>query len=159
MGRRALGKIDSSLELAEHLLVWEDLPQTWSQQAIFECQRPLEIEVGTGKGLFLSAAAAATPDRNFLGIEIAARYARFAAAKLAKRDLLNARVVHADARRLFIEYLPDDALAAVHVYFPDPWWKKRHRKRRVMNSELITEIARTLSSGSRLHFWTDVEEY
>ena len=51
------------------------------------------------------------------------------------------------------------ALAAVHVYFPDPWWKKRHRKRRVMNESFLRDVERTLRPGGTLHFWTDVEEY
>jgi tRNA (guanine-N7-)-methyltransferase len=50
-------------------------------------------------------------------------------------------------------------LQAVHVYFPDPWWKKRHKKRRVMNEQFLADVERTLLPGGRLHFWTDVEEY
>jgi tRNA (guanine-N7-)-methyltransferase len=63
-----------------------------------------------------------------------------------------------DAQRLFAEFLPDRSLVAVHVYFPDPWWKKRHHKRRVMNERFISEIYRTLTPGGSLHFWTDVRE-
>ena len=51
------------------------------------------------------------------------------------------------------------SLAAVHVYFPDPWWKARHKKRRVMNESFVKEVERVLVPGGRLHFWTDVEEY
>lgn len=159
MGRRALGKIDPSLDLSKHLLVWDDLPQPWDQAAIFGETQPLEIEVGTGKGLFLAGAAATHPDRHFLGIEVAGKYARFAAAKLAKRESPNARLVHTDAMRVFRELLPGDSLAAVHVYFPDPWWKKRHRKRRVMTPAFVADVQRTLKSGGTLHFWTDVEVY
>jgi tRNA (guanine-N7-)-methyltransferase len=114
--------------------------------------------VGSGKGLFLQSAAVALPEHNFLGIEIATKYARFAAVRLAKRSLPNAVVVHGDAQRLFGELLPDDSLAAVHVYFPDPWWKKRHHKRRVMNERFVRHVARTLIRSGRLHFWTDVRE-
>ena len=119
----------------------------------------MEIEVGSGKGLFLAAASAAQPDRDFLGVEIAARYARYAAARLARRELTNAMLVHGDAQRLFRELVPDACLAAVHVYFPDPWWKARHKKRRVMNEAFVREVERTLMPGGTLHFWTDVEEY
>jgi tRNA (guanine-N7-)-methyltransferase len=117
------------------------------------------VEVGSGKGLFLRTEPLARPDVNFLGIEIAARYARFAAASLAKRGIAHARVVQADALRVFAELLPDESLAAVHVYFPDPWWKKRHRKRRVMQETFLKDVERKLIPGGRLHFWTDVEEY
>jgi tRNA (guanine-N7-)-methyltransferase len=135
------------------------LPQPWGQTKLFAVSsRPLEVEIGTGKGLFLQHEATAKPEANFMGIEISEKYARFAAARLAKRGLENALVVHADARRVFSERLPAESLAAVHVYFPDPWWKKRHHKRRILTAAFVGQIARTLESGGRLHFWTDVEE-
>jgi tRNA (guanine-N7-)-methyltransferase len=127
--------------------------------ALFGRDAPLEIEVGSGKGLFLQSAATAMPDRNFLGIEIAQKYARFVAARLAKHSLTNALVLHGDAQRLFAELLPNDSIAAVHVYFPDPWWKKRHHKRRIMNPRFVRDVARVLMPAGKLHFWTDVEEY
>ncbi len=68
-------------------------------------------------------------------------------------------VVSADALRVFHELIPDNSLAAVHVYFPDPWWKKRHKKRRVMRESFLRDVERTLRPGGLLHFWTDVEEY
>jgi tRNA (guanine-N7-)-methyltransferase len=61
--------------------------------------------------------------------------------------------------RVFRELLPAESLAAVHVYIPDPRWKKRHRKRRVMQEPFVREVERTLRPGGLLHFWTDVEEY
>ena len=158
MGRRALRKIDPALDLTRHLKSWDELPKPWSAVEVFGREAPLEVEVGSGKGLFLETAAAAMPERDFLGIEIAAKYARFAAARLAKRGLRNAVVVHGDAQRLFAELLSDASLAAVHVYFPDPWWKKRHQKRRVMNERFVGNVARTLAAGGSLHFWTDVRE-
>jgi tRNA (guanine-N7-)-methyltransferase len=60
---------------------------------------------------------------------------------------------------MFRELLPADSLAAIHVYFPDPWWKARHHKRRVMTEAFLADVVRTLRVGGRLHFWTDVEEY
>ncbi len=126
---------------------------------MFGLAAPLEVEVGSGKGLFLRTAAAARPDVDFLGVEIARRYAEFTAAALAKQNLSNAAIVCGDALRLFHELLPDASLSAVHVYFPDPWWKKRHKKRRVMQAPLVRDIERTLACGGALHFWTDVEEY
>jgi tRNA (guanine-N7-)-methyltransferase len=159
MGRRALRRIDPDLDLAAHLKTWDDLPQPWNAQAVFGRQAPLEVEVGSGKGLFLRTAAALRPDTDFLGSEIAPKYARFAAAGLARRGLANAVVLLGDALRLFGERLPDRSLAAVHVYFPDPWWKKRHKKRRVMRESFVRDVERVLEPGGRLHFWSDVEEY
>ena len=159
MGRRALRKIDPSLDLSAHLRRLEELPRPLGGPALFGREAPLELEVGSGKGLFLRTAGAARPDTDFLGVEIAVKYARFAAAGLMKAGLPNAIVVQGDALRLLAEYLPDDALHAVHVYFPDPWWKKRHKKRRVMRETLLGDVERTLRPGGSLHFWTDVEEY
>jgi tRNA (guanine-N7-)-methyltransferase len=100
----------------------------------------LEIEVGCGKGLFLTAAATAEPETHFLGVEILAKYARFSAARLARAKLDNAIVVHGDAQRLLRERLGTGAAQAVHVYFPDPWWKARHKKRRVMNEAFLHDV-------------------
>ena len=159
MGRRALRKIDPSIDLAGHLKTFEQLPQPWNAEAIFGRAAPLEIEVGSGKGLFLRRAAQARPEVDFLGIEVAHKYAQYAAACLAKAGLGNGMVVDGDALRIFRELIPGDSLAAVHVYFPDPWWKKRHKKRRVMCESFLHDIERTLRPGGSLHFWTDVEEY
>jgi len=159
MGRRALRKVDPSLDLSAHLRSFDELPRPWDPQSLFGRRAPLEAEVGSGKGLFLRTAAAARPGSDFLGIEVAPKYARFAAAALAKRKLPNAVVVVADALRVFAEVLTDASLGAVHVYFPDPWWKKRHKKRRVMRESFVRDVERTLRPGGRLHFWTDVEEY
>lgn len=159
MARRALRKVDSSLDLSGRLRTVDDLPLPWRPEQLFSRGGPLEVEVGTGKGLFLASSAAGMPEHDFLGIEVSQKYARYAAARLAKCQLANACVVHGDALRVFRERLPDRSLAAVHVYFPDPWWKARHKKRRVMNAAFLADVQRTLAIGGRLHFWTDVEEY
>ena len=159
MGRRALRKIDPALDLSKHLRTFEQLPQPWDDAAIFGRAAPLVVEVGSGKGLFMCSAAATAPEMNFLGIEIVDKYAKFSAAGLLKRNLTNAVMVSGDALRIFRELLPADSLEAVHVYFPDPWWKKRHRKRRVMNEGFLKDVECTLKPGRSLHFWTDVEEY
>ncbi|MBN2578683.1 MAG: tRNA (guanosine(46)-N7)-methyltransferase TrmB [Pirellulales bacterium] len=159
MGRRALRKIDPNLDVSRHLLRFEQLPRPWDPAALFAGGGPVEVEVGSGKGLFLRTEPLAQPEVNFLGIEIVEKYARFTAANLARRGIDNARAVHGDALRIFAEVLPNAAIQAVHVYFPDPWWKKRHKKRRVMREPFLRNVERTLVPGGRLHFWTDVEEY
>ena len=159
MGRRALRKIDPSLDLSSNLVSYDKLPHPWNAEDLFGRSAPLQVEIGTGKGLFLRTATAECPEVDFLGVEISAKYARFAAAALARRKLGNAIVVVGDAMRLFDELLGDGSLAAVHVYFPDPWWKKRHKKRRVMKESFLRDVQRTLQPGGSLHFWTDVLEY
>lgn len=159
MGRRALRRIDPNLSLDDWLLELDALPRPATTALVFGREAPLEVEVGSGKGLFLRSAAAAQPERCFLGCEVVQKYARFAAAALAKRERTNAKVIAGDALRLFAEWLPDESVAAVHVYFPDPWWKMRHRKRRVMRDSFLRDIERVLEPGGVLHFWTDVAEY
>jgi tRNA (guanine-N7-)-methyltransferase len=159
MGRRVLRRIDPAIDLSRHYREATDLPPLFHPAALFERAQPLEVEVGSGKGLFLAAASRSEPGRNILGIEIARKYARFAAVRLAKQQSANAMVVCGDALVLFDRWIAGASLAAVHVYFPDPWWKKRHKKRRVMNEAFLKNAERTLLPGGRLHFWTDVEEY
>ena len=158
MGRRALRKIDPNLELTRHLKGIEDLTP-WTPGEWFAATQPIEIEVGSGKGLFMVSAAQANPGHNYLGIEIARKYARFAAARLAKRELPNAIMMVGDAQALFQEVIPSASTHAVHIYFPDPWWKKRHHKRRIMNKLFLMQVHRALKPSGKLHFWTDVQEY
>ena len=159
MGRRALRKIEPTLDLTDHLRTLDELPQPFDGATHFGRALPLEVEVGSGKGLFIQNAAQSNPQRCYLGIEVMRKYARFCAARLARHDIDNALMVHGDGLRLFREYLCDQTVAAVHVYFPDPWWKKRHKKRRVMNEQLLVDVQRVLIPSGQLHFWTDVAEY
>lgn len=160
MGRRALRKLDPALDLSQNFRERKDLPERFDLSALFaRPELPLEVEVGSGKGLFLSAATRLQPEHNFLGIELADKYARHAAARLRRAGVENGVVISGDALAIFREWIPDSALDAIHVYFPDPWWKKRHRKRRVLNEAFLADAVRTLKPDGRLHFWTDVEEY
>jgi tRNA (guanine-N7-)-methyltransferase len=159
MGRRALRKIDPQLDLSRHFREAADLPPKFEPAALFANVQQLEVEVGSGKGLFLASATTCQPDHNFLGIEVSRKYARYAAARLARQQAENGLVISGDALALFRQWLADCSLQAVHVYFPDPWWKKRHKKRRVMNEDFLRDVERTLVPDGRLHFWTDVEEY
>ncbi len=147
--------IDATTNLVEP----EGLAEPVSWPALFGNDHPVELEVGSGKGLFLANAATANPAHNFFGIELARKYARRAAERAAKRDLPNVKVLPGDARRFLARNAPASSLVAVHVYFPDPWWKARHKKRRVFAEPLVADIERTLVPGGDLHVVTDVEEY
>jgi tRNA (guanine-N7-)-methyltransferase len=159
MGRRALRKIKPGVDLTRNFKTAGELPRPWAPEALFGRRVPVELEIGSGKGLFLRTAALARPEIDFLGIEIVAPYAQFAAAGLARRAIANAVVVAGDAVELFRDWIPAGAVVAVHLYFPDPWWKRRHKKRRVIQETFAPQIERVLAPGGRLHFWTDVEEY
>ena len=130
---------------------------SWS--AIFGNEHPVELEVGFGKGLFLLTAAQQRPEVNFVGIEIERKYVLFTANRLAKRCLANVRLICGDARVVLSDRVPAASVQAIHVYFPDPWWKTRHRKRRVFTGEFARQCARALRAGGCLFLATDVEEY
>jgi tRNA (guanine-N7-)-methyltransferase len=127
--------------------------------AYFGNGNPVEIDVGCGRGMFLVNAATSTPDVNFLGIEIDLREATRTARRLHRRRQPNARVLGADAREVLMRRVSPASVAGVHVYFPDPWWKRRHRRRRVFTDEFVELAAAALKPGGLLHSWTDVEEY
>ena len=126
---------------------------------MFGNDHPVELEVGFGKGLFLLTAAQAHPEINFVGVEIVRKYQLFTATRLAKRGC----GMCASPVPMCLRFLPRcvaaASLQAVHVYFPDPWWKKRHHKRRIFTAEFVAECARVLRPGGQLHAATDVEEY
>ena len=160
MPRRALRHIDESLDYSRHLFLIRELQQPWDLAKYFsDPAAPLEVEIGSGKGQFIHDAALAQPDHNFIGTEIAHKYAAYCAARLIKEGISNAVMFSGDGLQLFREFLPENSLAAVHVYFPDPWWKARHRKRRVVQMELVRACEKCLVPGGMLHFWTDVQEY
>jgi tRNA (guanine-N7-)-methyltransferase len=146
-------------ELAPYLLEPPDAPGFSDWPRIFGNDFPVEVEVGFGKGLFLVTAAQACPTVNFLGIEILRKYQLYTATRLAKRGLGNVRLVKADAREFLRDRVPPASLQAIHVYFPDPWWKKRHLKRRLFNADFAAQCERTLRPGGRLSVASDVEAY
>ena len=134
MPRRPPRKPDPSLDLSAHLLELAALPSPLDPQSLFPGRAPVEMEVGSG-------------------------YARLCGGKIAAQRAANARIIHGDATYLTRSLLPDACLAGIHVYFPDPWWKARHRKRRVLSDLFLTHAGRVLIPGGHLHVWTDVEEY
>ena len=146
-------------ELEPYLLAVPEPPTPLDWRTVFGNDQPVEVEVGFGKGLFLVNAATACPAVNFVGIEILRKYQLFAATRLVKRGLRNVRLVKADAREFLRECVAAASVQAVHVYFPDPWWKKRHQKRRVFTADFAAQCERVLRPGGLLHLVTDVEEY
>ncbi|MBY0232115.1 MAG: tRNA (guanosine(46)-N7)-methyltransferase TrmB [Gemmataceae bacterium] len=132
-------------------------PVDWA--AVFGNAQPVEVEVGFGKGLFLATAATANPGTNWFGIEIVRKYQLFAATRLAKRALPNVRVACGDGLAFLRDAVPAGSVQAVHVYFPDPWWKNRHRKRRLFTLEFAQAAGMALRSGGRLNVVTDVADY
>ncbi len=126
---------------------------------IFGGAAPLHIEIGSGRGTFLVTQAAAFPDTNFIGIEWASRYYRYAVDRIARRDLRNVRMVRDDAADFIAEHLADQTVDWYHIYFPDPWPKKRHNKRRMLCDENLAQMIRTLKPGGIINAATDHIDY
>lgn len=154
---RARPDLDVSTVLLEPERPATDEPLRWAE--IFGDDHPVVLEIGSGKGLFLVNSASRRPGLNFFGVEIARKYARFAAERVIKTGLTNVRLWPGDAGALMSRRVPAASLREVHVYFPDPWWKKRHKKRRVFNETLVASIIKALEPSGELHVATDVEEY
>jgi len=159
VARRPVKTIDPNADISSAFKMPEELPKPWNAETLFGCVAPLELEIGSGKGMFINKAAGLAPQHNFLGIEISLKYARLSAARLIRQNRTNAVMVCGDAALVLQEAIPDNTLHAVHVYFPDPWWKRAHRKRRILRSEVLKLIESRLMPEGTLHFWTDVEEY
>ncbi|NIA01677.1 MAG: hypothetical protein GWO83_00860 [Bacteroidia bacterium] len=118
-----------------------------------------EVELGFGKGRYLLHRAESDPDRGFLGVEMAGSYYYLAQRRMRRRKLPNIVLMHGEALYLLSVVLPRGFASAVHVYFPDPWPKARHQKRRLFDTETIDLVLDLLAEGGRLYFATDFLEY
>lgn len=142
-GERSLAVLPSPLHLAE-LVAGEG---AW------------ELEIGFGKGRYLVSRATAEPMRRFLGIEVAGEYYREVARRIARRRLANLAVLRGEAQYLLATALPPSFAAAVHVYFPDPWPKAHHHRRRLFSPGSLDLVLRPLVAGGDLFFATDHLDY
>jgi len=141
------------VELVESHPAWLD----WGQY--FGNSQPVELDVGCGRGLFVHSASGRNLGTNYLGIELDYKEARRAARRLKKIESPNARLWGGDVNIAYRKLIAPGSVEAIHVYFPDPWWKARHRRRRVFNDLFVNETSSLLKVGGCLHSWTDVEEY
>lgn len=127
--------------------------------ALFGRRAPLEVEIGSGKARFLLAAARGNPAHDFLGLERALAYYRLCRDRVARQGPPNARVLRADGR-LFVETALDPAtVRAFHIYFPDPWPKKKQKKRRLLDGVFLELLASRLEPGGLLRIATDHPDY
>ena len=137
----------------------EDLDGKIDFVRIFGRSGPVHIEIGSGKAAFLLNQARTQPEANFLGIEWARRYYRYAVDRIGRWGLTNVRIIRTDAAAFIADSVPDSSAECFHIYFPDPWPKKRHHKRRLFRSENLQHLLRCLKTGGRLRIATDHEEY
>ena len=127
--------------------------------ALFGNANPVEFEVGFGKGLFLVTESTARPDVNFFGVEIIRKYQRYASTRIARRKLANCRTCWGDAKKILRDHVRPGSLEIVHVFFPDPWWKARHKKRTLFTPEFAGLVRQALRPGGSLSFASDVADY
>lgn len=150
--RRALAELwpQFGIEFRSELL---DLDQVFGRQA------PRVMEIGFGDGELLAEMAEREPGQDFLGVEVHQPGVGHCLLLIAERRLTNVRLIRHDAVEVLREQIPDGSLQRVHLFFPDPWPKKRHHKRRIMQPEFARLVAAKLSSGGQLHVATDWAQY
>jgi tRNA (guanine-N7-)-methyltransferase len=137
----------------------EDLDSKIDFVRIFGRPGPVHIEIGTGKGTFLLNQARAQPGDNFLGIEWARKYYRYAVDRIGRWGLTNVRIIRTDAATFLADFVPGNSVDCFHIYFPDPWPKKRHHKRRFICPANLEHLIRCLRTGGQLKIATDHADY
>jgi tRNA (guanine-N7-)-methyltransferase len=121
--------------------------------------RPLELEIGSGKATFLVQQAALTPHVNYIGIEWAKAFWRYGADRCRRHGLTNVKLLRVEASFFVRNYVRDSALRQVHIYFPDPWPKARHHKRRLIQAPFLRELHRVLLPAGMVRLATDHADY
>ncbi len=146
------GVPDCEIKLSQ----WEGL---FDWKAVFGNPHPLEIEIGCGRGMFIINSARQNPDLNYLGIELSARFFHLLKERVKKSAVQNIRIIQGEAGFILKNFVPENSVAAVHIYFPDPWPKKRHWKRRLVNSGFVETVRCALVPGGQLFMATDFQDY
>jgi tRNA (guanine-N7-)-methyltransferase len=137
----------------------DTLPKPLVWMELYGNDHPVEMEIGMGKGTFITDQAKARPETNFFGIEWANWYFHYASDRLRRNGCLNARCVRAEAHFFLREYVQDASLSVLHIYFPDPWPKARHNKRRLIQPSFMPTVMRVLKPGGQLRVVTDHVDY
>jgi tRNA (guanine-N7-)-methyltransferase len=139
------------------LIEFPRTPLDWD--ALFAKRLPIQVEVGAGKGRFLIRAAETDPASNWVGLERRWSALALGVERIARRGLTNALYIRCDAMEVVRRLIPPGSVSVFHVYYPDPWWKDRHRKRRVFQPAFVADLARGLRDDGELRLATDVGEY
>lgn len=132
-------------------------PINWAE--LYGNANPVELEIGMGKGTFLLEQARAHPEINYFGLEYARWFWRYASDRMRRHECRNAHTSRAEAGYFFNEFVGDAGLSVIHIYFPDPWPKKRHHKRRLIQPPFMQHLVRALVPGGRLQVVTDHHDY
>jgi tRNA (guanine-N7-)-methyltransferase len=143
---------------------WDDYviayePRLFPTEELFGNSNPLTVEIGFGMGDSFLEMAAANPQINFLGIEVHKPGVGKLLHGVVEQNLSNVKVFCHDAKEILAHCLPPASIARLLIFFPDPWHKKRHNKRRLVQTDFITQQLPLLADGGRIHLATDWEPY
>lgn len=141
------------------MMALESITERLDPAVVFEAEQPLEVELGSGDGSFLVQYACAQPGRNFIGVERLLGRARKIERKGLRAGLRNLAVVRLEAGYFTGYLLPPGSVSVFHIYFPDPWPKKKHRRHRLINERFAGVLARALVAGGRVFTRTDDPDY
>ena len=133
--------------------------QTWDLLQIFGRKAETIVEIGFGMGASLVEMAVARPDQNFIGIEVHRAGLGAIVADLQNNSMTNVRIAPVDAVEIFDTCLADNSITGVQIFFPDPWPKKRHHKRRLVQPDFISRLVKKIRIGGLLHCATDWQPY
>ena len=157
-GRLGTGQARALAELGPRFMQpYQPAVPDWD--AVFGRSAPRVLEIGFGMGQATAAIAAARPDLDFIGVEVHQPGVGALLREIGERGLTNIRILQHDAVEVLRQMVAPASLAGVHVYFPDPWHKKRHHKRRLIQPPLVDLLASRLGPGGWLHCATDWEDY
>jgi len=137
----------------------QDLDGKIDFEQVFGRHAPVHIEIGSGTGSFLVNQAKLLPRLNFLGVERARKYYRYAVDRIGRWNLTNVRLIRTDAAQFITNLVPDSSIECFHIYFPDPWPKKRHHKRRLLTPKNLEQILRCLTLKGTIRVATDHDDY
>ena len=157
-GRMGTGQQRALAELSP-LFVLPFQPAELNPATVFGRQAPVVLEIGFGMGDATAQIAAARPDTDFIGCEVHEAGVGALLRRIGEQGLRNLRIVRHDAVEVLQQMVAPGSLAAVHVFFPDPWHKKRHHKRRLIQPALVSLVASRLQPGGLIHCATDWEPY
>ncbi len=132
---------------------------TYDYTKVFGRDAPLIVEIGFGNGSSLAEMASANPDLNYLGLEVHRPGVGHLMMLLEQKEITNVRIYHYDAIEILEQKIPDQFLAGIHLFFPDPWQKRKHHKRRIVRSSFVQLLNRKLKKGGCFHTATDWEHY
>jgi tRNA (guanine-N7-)-methyltransferase len=151
--------MSSPLTTQDVIVAPPEAGQVLDFDALFGRSAPVEMEIGVGKGTFMLNRARNYPQRNFFGVEWANKFFLYAADRMARWGVTNVRLMRTDAAHLVRHAIPPGSLSMLHIYHPDPWPKKRHHRRRLIQPPFVSAACDALQIGARLAIQTDHAEY